>query len=196
VSGECKRNRKEDIFEAAVLCFNEKGYYGTSIDAIAERAKISKGGIYYHFTSKKQLFLELFHYRVQKYFDRIKAIIREIEDPAQRLRTFIDSSIHIFKENDDFFKFCLEFLAMGVREPEIRDVMTGFYDDSVTTFRQIIEEGMQLGKFIKTDSEKTARSLYLLFMGIFFTNFSVNVNFDIIEQNTFQLNKILNSIKK
>ena len=78
MAAEIKRNRKEEIFEAAVLCFNERGYYGASIDAIAERARISKGGIYYHFTSKKQLFLDLFHYRVQKYFDRIKEIIKEI----------------------------------------------------------------------------------------------------------------------
>ena len=40
-----KKDRKEKIFEAALKCFNETGYYKTSIDKIAEKANISKGGI-------------------------------------------------------------------------------------------------------------------------------------------------------
>lgn len=190
-----KKSRKEDIFQAAVKCFNTRGYYETSMDSIAEQAGISKGGIYYHFTSKKELFLELFHYRVSRYFDQIKEIIKQIDEPEERLRLFISKSIDIFRENDDFFKFCIEFLAMGVREHEIRTIMTGFYKESVTTFKLIIEEGVASGKFKAEDSDKTARAVYLLFMGVFFTYFSVDVDFNIDEQNTFQLNNIIEYIK-
>ena len=192
---EKKKSRKEEVFVAAVRCFNEKGYYETSIDMIAERAKISKGGIYYHFKSKKDLFLELFHYRVNKYFEQLKFLIKDIDDPEKRLRLFISKSIDIFRKNEDFFKFCIEFLAMGVREPAIRRVMTSFYKDSVKNFEEIIEDGIASGTFKRADSEKAARAVYLLFMGVFFTYFSVNVDFDVIKQNTFQLNNILNSIK-
>jgi AcrR family transcriptional regulator len=190
-----KKSRKDTIFDAAVKCFNEKGYYETSIDAIAAEAKISKGGIYYHFKSKKELFLKLYSNRVDKYFKQIKELIRELNDPEEQLRMFINNSIHILKKNEDFFKFCIEFLSMGVREPEIRNVLTFFYKDSVATFSQIIEEGIKTGKFHDHDTGKTARALYLLFMGVLFTNFSVNVDFDIITQNTFQLNTIINSLK-
>ncbi len=195
-STQGRRNRKNAIFEAALRCFNEKGYYETSLNMIADEAKLSKGGLYYHFQSKKEIFLELFHYRVKRYYDQIKAFINELEDPEERLRMFIDKSIHIFKENDDFFKFCIIFLSMGVRDSDIRDVMTGFYKDSVNTFKKIIDEGIVSGRFQRTDSAKDALSIYLLFMGVLFTNFSVNIDFDIIEQNTYQLNKILDSIKK
>jgi len=190
-----KKSRKEDIFHAAVACFNARGYYETTMDSIAEQAGISKGGIYYHFTSKKELFLELFHYRVSRYFDQIKDIIKQIDDPEERLRLFMSKSIDIFRENDDFFKFCIEFLAMGVREREIRTIMTSFYKESVTTFKHIIEEGAASGKFKASDSDKTARAVYLLFMGVFFTYFSVDVDFDIAEQNTYQLNNIIEYIK-
>ena len=52
--------RREEIFEAALSCFNLNGYYQTSIDEIAAQAGISKGGIYHHFKSKKELVIELF----------------------------------------------------------------------------------------------------------------------------------------
>jgi hypothetical protein len=85
---------------------------------------------------------------------------------------------------------------MGVREHEIRTLMTSFYKESVTTFQLIIEKGVASGKFKAENSDKTARAVYLLFMGVFFTYFSIDVDFDIAEQNTFQLNNIIEHIKK
>ena len=64
--------RKEEIFNAALACFNQKGYYETSIDEIAAAAGITKGGLYHHFASKKSLFIELFHTVVNRYFETLK----------------------------------------------------------------------------------------------------------------------------
>ena len=85
---------------------------------------------------------------------------------------------------------------MGVREREIRKVMTIFYKDSINTFKHLIEEGIKEGKFRAIDADKTARAVYFLFMGVFFTYYSVNVDFDLVEQHTFQIDNILKSIKK
>lgn len=192
---EEKRDRKEDIFEAAVQCFNKTGYFETTIDSIAAEAKISKGGIYYHFKSKKALFLELFNYRVNKYFNFLKNYTSDIDNPEERLRVFINKASGIQKENADFFKFCIEFLSMGVRDPEIRDMMTDFYKESVGTFKTYVEEGVRQGLFKVHDTEKTALAIYFLFMGVFFTYFSVNADYDLIEQHAFQLNNIFNTLK-
>ena len=191
-----KEKRKEDIFRAAVWCFNKKGYYETTIDAIASRAKVSKGSIYYYFKSKKKLFLELFHYSVNKYFSQLKDYIKEEKSPDIRLRMFINKSSQFLKENEDFFRFCLEFLSMGVREPEVRKVMTIFYKDSIDTFKQLLEEGVKSGKFKDLGSDRVARTIYFLFMGVFFTYFSVNVDFDLNKQHKFHINNILTALNK
>jgi AcrR family transcriptional regulator len=193
---DLKRDRKEDIFEAAVQCFNQRGYYETAIDTIATQAKISKGGIYYHFKSKKALFLELFTYHVNRYFNYLKSYTADIDNPEERLRMFINKASYIQKENADFFKFCIEFLSMGVRDPEIRTMMTAFYEESVGTFKSYVEAAIRQGIFKPHDAEKTALAIYFLFMGVFFTYFSVNVEYDLIEQHSFQLNNIFNTLKK
>ena len=193
---ETKRDRKEDIFEAAVQCFNKTGYYETSIDTIAAEARISKGGIYYHFKSKKDLFLELFHYRVNRYTNYLKNYTADIANPAERLLVFISKASNIQKENADFFKFCIEFLSMGARDPEIREMMTAFYREQVATFKGFVEEGITMGIFKPHDAEKTALAIYFLFMGAFFTYFSVNVEYDLIEQNSYQLNNLFNTLKQ
>lgn len=189
-----KEKRKEKNFRAAVCCFNKKGYYETTIDAIASKAKVSKGSIYYYFKSKKELFLELFHYRVNKYFNQLKNYIKEEKSPDIRLRMFINKSSQFLKENEDFFRFCLEFLAMGAREPAIRNVMTIFYKDSIDTFKQLLEEGVESGKFKDLGSDRVARTIYFLFMGVFFTYFSVNVDFDLNKQHKFHINNILTAL--
>jgi len=191
-----KEKQKEKIFKAAVTCFNEKGYYETTIDAIATKVQVSKGLIYYYFNSKKELFCELFQYRVGRYFEQIKKYIEGEKYPDVRLKMFINKSSEILKENEDFFKFCLEFLSLGVREPEIRDVMTVFYKDSINTFKQLLEEGVQSGIFKDLGSDRVARTIYFLFMGVFFTYFSVNVDFDLYKQHNFHINNILAAIKK
>ncbi|GAB4154525.1 MAG: hypothetical protein Fur0037_23160 [Planctomycetota bacterium] len=44
------------LVEAAILAFAQGGYAGTTLDGIARRAGVTKGGIYFHFRGKEDLF--------------------------------------------------------------------------------------------------------------------------------------------
>ena len=48
-------DRRESILDAALQCFVERGYHGTSIPEIAEQANIAAGTIYHYFDSKEAL---------------------------------------------------------------------------------------------------------------------------------------------
>ena len=54
-----KIDRKYQILDGAMQVFVDKGYANTRIDDIAEKISLSKGAIYHHFSSKKDLFLSL-----------------------------------------------------------------------------------------------------------------------------------------
>ena len=189
-------DRKEKIFQSALQCFNKQGYYKTTIDEIASKGKISKGGIYYHFRSKEQLFRELFSFRLKKYLEQIAVYMQEGKDPAERIRILAKKSGQILSENKDFFKFCLEFLSLGVREPGIRKEMTCFYKEMLKTFEKLFGEGKERGIFRKLDSEKVARVIYFLFMGVFFTYYSTVIDFDLIDQEIFNIDILLRGIQK
>lgn len=55
-------NKKLLIIQAGLKCFAKNGYDKTSINDIIETAKVSKGLLFYHFTSKKQFYLDLIDY--------------------------------------------------------------------------------------------------------------------------------------
>jgi AcrR family transcriptional regulator len=48
-------DRRDSIMEAALHCFVERGYHGTSIPEIAAQANIAAGTIYHYFASKEAL---------------------------------------------------------------------------------------------------------------------------------------------
>lgn len=49
----------------ASLQFNKKGYQGTSIDAIADELKVTKGAFYYHIDNKRDLLLRCFERSIE-----------------------------------------------------------------------------------------------------------------------------------
>ena len=51
--------KRERLKTAALACFGELGYEGTSIEVIARRAGMAVGGFYQHYRSKRQLLLAL-----------------------------------------------------------------------------------------------------------------------------------------
>ena len=54
-----KEERKKQIKEVALQLFIEKGLVRTTMDDIIEKMGISKGGLYYHYKNKEEIFSEL-----------------------------------------------------------------------------------------------------------------------------------------
>jgi AcrR family transcriptional regulator len=74
---------RERILEAAEQLFAEKGFYETAMDEIVETAKVSKGGVYFHFPSKEELYFTL--------LDRLAdALQREVEQEISGRRGAVE----------------------------------------------------------------------------------------------------------
>jgi AcrR family transcriptional regulator len=55
-SAHPRRDRREDILQASLHLFAERGFHGTSMRDIARAADITEGLIYHYFASKRDLF--------------------------------------------------------------------------------------------------------------------------------------------
>ncbi|MET9972364.1 helix-turn-helix domain-containing protein [Streptomyces sp. NPDC006356] len=58
-----RSERREEVLRAAMEVFAERGYRATSIDAVAERAGLTRQGVLHYYPSKKRLLLALLHFR-------------------------------------------------------------------------------------------------------------------------------------
>ena len=64
-------DRREAILASALDAFAGSGYHETSLDAVAERAGISKALIYEHFASKRELHRALLERYVHELLARV-----------------------------------------------------------------------------------------------------------------------------
>jgi len=60
------QRKHQEIIDAALKEFKERGYTGTSMDRISERAGASKRTVYNHFPSKEQLFKDIVNEMYQR----------------------------------------------------------------------------------------------------------------------------------
>jgi AcrR family transcriptional regulator len=83
--------RPQQIVEAALAIFGERGLAGARLDDIAQRAGIAKGTIYLYFPNKEELFREVVRRTIVERLDQAE---RELGDgseqrPEVQLRTFM-----------------------------------------------------------------------------------------------------------
>lgn len=64
------------ILQAAAEVMAERGYDGTSLDAVAERAAVAKGSIYYNFGSKAKLFDALIAHTMDRFSSSLEEAAR------------------------------------------------------------------------------------------------------------------------
>ncbi|WP_066905588.1 TetR/AcrR family transcriptional regulator [Millisia brevis] len=65
---------RDEILEAAAELFAERGFAGTSTRAIAERVGIRQASLYYHFSGKDEMLIELLTNSVRPSLDEVTSI--------------------------------------------------------------------------------------------------------------------------
>jgi TetR/AcrR family transcriptional repressor of nem operon len=82
---------KQRILAAAKELFLARGYAGTTVDAICEKARLTKGSFYHFFDSKEELGLAVLDWSLQRSGQILAdGPHRQVADPVERALTFID----------------------------------------------------------------------------------------------------------
>jgi TetR/AcrR family transcriptional regulator len=99
-----KEYRVKEILEAAHRIVGRFGYAGTTIDRVANEARIAKGTIYLHFPNKE----ELLHSALVEGIRDLNKELAAGDDPTapsiQRVANLIRTMFRIQRSHEDFFK--------------------------------------------------------------------------------------------
>jgi AcrR family transcriptional regulator len=91
-------DRREGILAAARTAFADSGYHETSLDAVAERAGVSKALLYEHFSSKRELFVAMLEMHVHELIERITGAVASAEPGEARLRAGLEAFFGFVEE--------------------------------------------------------------------------------------------------
>ncbi len=93
---EKKSERKDAIYEAAFTLFKKNGYDKVSFNGIATEAGFTKSNMYRYFSSKEEIFLNVFGDLFQSWFEDCTARLKNLEQNAtieSFAKTWVDSLI-------------------------------------------------------------------------------------------------------
>ncbi len=149
-----KEEKRNLILEAAIKVFAKFGLPNTKMVHIAEAAGIGKGTIYEYFKSKEELAIAAFNVFVKEAQIQIAKKIKKIEDPNEKLYTYIISWNDIMDEDFlDYADIMLDIWAESVRLHQGKDVfgLNRMYRTYREQIAEILKEGIKKGAFKPVD---------------------------------------------
>lgn len=151
------RSAREKILLAAVQLFAEYGYHAAPLRDIARIAGIQAASIYYHYTSKQALLIEIMETYMQRLNANLERILREQNDPQQCLRAAIANHIRLHTSyKSEFFIIDTEIRAL---EGENRTRIISLRDRYEYLLQELLRDGMERGVFRQSDVKVTSYAI-------------------------------------
>jgi TetR/AcrR family transcriptional regulator, regulator of autoinduction and epiphytic fitness len=157
-----ERSKSEEktvaILQAAIQEFLRHGYAATSMDKIAQAAKVSKATVYSHFEDKENLFNMVIQDLVKDKFQTIMSLQTPqsfTEDPKQVLSAITTKVLTNTQSDRTFQNFIRIIIGESGRFPELaRAYVNNLAKPGITTLTQYLQSHPQLNI---ADPEATAR---------------------------------------
>ena len=153
--------RPQEILDAALTVFAERGYRNTRLEDVGEAAGVTKGAIYHYFANKEDLLLRAIEQRSEEAFGRIEEIVRDRTAPVStRLRLVVRRWFGaVTKERLAVVTLLLQGIAHEA-PAAFRRWLAGGPTASMRLIATLVREGQERGEFRPdADADVAARLL-------------------------------------
>jgi TetR/AcrR family fatty acid metabolism transcriptional regulator len=108
------QHRHRRILDAAQRVFSRSAYRDASVDQIADEARTSKGGVYFHFPNKEAIFLALLDRTAERLRNKIESATATVENPVAKADTALRTVLGTFAKHRALARlFMVEALGAG-----------------------------------------------------------------------------------
>ncbi len=165
-----RARRKEEILLAARAVFAEQGLHRATVDAVAERAEVSKGTIYLYFESKEAVLAELVLQALADLTNRLRQAGESapLLLPEQRLCAMAEAYLAYAESAPDYFRLLTAYdggsFEQGIPEA-LQQELLAQSDRALDLVSQVVSDGMALGVFAPGDARKMAGVLWAALNG-------------------------------
>jgi AcrR family transcriptional regulator len=160
-----KLTSQERVLLAALECFVERGYHGTTIRQIANRAGVSVPGLYHHFPSKLALLEQLIDDTMDDLIATTEgALVAAGPDPVERLSAVLEAHVRFHCERvEESFVGNTELRSLSA--PMLRRVLAK-RDRQQRMFDELIGPGVADGVFNVDEPALASRAVVTMCTGV------------------------------
>jgi len=146
---------EEKVLKAAMKEFAVYGYDGARVDAIAEKAKVNKAMIYYHFKSKEKLYERILKDITDNIYKQVQEAAVGEGNPMEVLYYIISRYMNLLDSFDkEIFQIMLRELASGgkhFRKIAIPNLIVPIY----AIIEPLIKSAIDTGRMVKVNPHYT-----------------------------------------
>lgn len=176
MSHQGEGDKRQQIIKAALKVFSQKGFHEAKVDEIAQLADVGKGTVYEYFSSKAELFQEMFREGMQFYLRNLNSDLK----PAMTCREKFLQIAHMHLKFVVHYKDLAK-ITMTEQMYFNEDFRKWIWENKVQKVKlleQIIEEGITKGEFRGVDANAAALAftgaLGAMFSPLVFTKSKAN----------------------
>lgn len=150
---------KRKIFETSMKLFAEKGYDATSIEEITATVGVAKGTLYYHFSSKEEIFNFLVEEGMKLLKNSIEIKTSRCDNTRDKLKAISLIQLKTVKKYENLLMIVLT-QALGAEQRNVfckEKVM-----EYIEVIQKVIEEGQAEGDFKYWNAEIMACEIFSL----------------------------------
>lgn len=171
--------RKEAIIAGALKVFNQSGIDKTTMDEIAKESGFGKATLYYYFSSKEEVFIEIMNYGWRDLWEGIESQIISNLKPRKKFIGIVKEIAKIVTADKVLYGFL--FTAPNyIQEPKSQ-TWKKYQNRLYSVLQSIIEDGIQKKEFLNINP-----SLLMKAIGGLFHQLLIN-NDDNLEDEDFEL---------
>jgi AcrR family transcriptional regulator len=142
------------ILEAAINIFSTKGYHNARVDEIVDVAGASKGGVYFHFPSKQDIFLSLIDEFANQLEQDISEAIEQETSGVRRVDAALIACVETFSKHRRLAKiFLIQAVGLGAA---FEEKQWEIHDRFVAIVKQHLDEAVRDGDIPAQDTEIAA----------------------------------------
>ena len=156
------------MMQATLTVLSKKGYESTTINDIADAAKVSRGLLHYYFKDKEDMVSKALAFGFGPMWDSSVGSLSSARSPEE----LVDGMIAILKRNvqqdPDFTALLFEMWVSSRRSTKIEKVFTEGLEEAIKRLKTLFEFASSVG-VIKVDSSETegiVRMLFAMYQGM------------------------------
>ena len=183
---------KRKIFETSMKLFAEKGYDATSIEEITATVGVAKGTLYYHFSSKEEIFNFLVEEGVKLLQNSIDIKTSKIENYIDKIKAIVLIEIKIVMKYEDLITILVsEFLGKEKRNIKCKKHIFEY----INKIEHIVREGIKKGQIKEGNAELIASVIYGIIGSTLVYKLKNNSDIDVLKMYKDYENTVIDGLR-
>lgn len=182
---------RQDIREKAYQLFAEKGFKAVTMKDICDRTGLSRGGLYRHYESTEQIFLEIVHNFSDKQKNEVSAKMKQHIPAVTILEELLSRYANEMMDSENSFSLAIcEFYSNPAVSKENNSVKK-HYESSKSAWAELINYGIKTKEFNCANPEAVFHVMIFAYQGVRMYSKLMKIDPDIPAQIIYEIKRLL-----